>query len=206
MEEALAYLSGHSGELLYIALFFVLVLCGVGLPLPEDVPLITAGFLAYRGALDMGTAIAVSMGAILIGDSIIYYIGYHWGLTLLNLRLVRRLLPESRLERVRKYFNRYGDRTIFFARFIVGLRAATFWAAGTLKVNYWKFLIFDGLAAFISVPAFVVLGWYFGDDIERAMQLLDRIELVLLVVAVSAIGGFILWEIRRRKKEASVPK
>jgi membrane protein DedA with SNARE-associated domain len=187
--------------MLYVGLFLVLVLCGVGLPLPEDIPLITAGFLAYRGVLDLASAIAVSMAAILIGDSIIYYIGHHWGLTVLNHKLIRKILPESRLERVKKYFARYGDRTVFFARFIVGLRAATFWAAGTLKVKYSKFLLFDGLAALLSVPAFVILGWYFGDDIERAMKVLDRVEMVILVVAVAAIAGFIIWEVRRRKRE-----
>lgn len=199
MEEILAYLSGHSSILLYVALFVILVSCGVGIPLPEDIPLITAGFLAYNGTLELGWAIGVSMVAILLGDTIIYYIGYHWGLSILNRPLMRRLLPESRLERVRRYFNRFGDRTIFFARFIVGLRAATFWAAGTLKVRYAKFLLFDFLAALISVPAFVLLGWYFGDDIERAMHLLDRIELILLVLAAGAIALFIFWEIKRRR-------
>jgi membrane protein DedA with SNARE-associated domain len=203
VEEALAYLSGHSSELLYVALFLVLVVCGVGIPVPEDVPLITAGFLCYSGDMKLGPAIAISMVAVLIGDTLIYFIGYHWGLSILTHPIIRRFLPESRLERVRRYFNRYGDRTIFFARFIVGLRAATFWAAGTLKVKYSKFLFFDGLAALLSVPAFILVGWYFGDDIEKAMHLLDRIEFVLLVVAVVAIGGFVYWEIKRRKGDST---
>lgn len=199
LEDALAYLSGHSSELLYVGLFLILVVCGVGIPIPEDIPLITAGFLCYSGDMQLGPAIAISMVAVLMGDTLIYWIGYHWGLSILAHPIIRRFLPESRLERVRRYFNRFGDRTVFFARFIVGLRAATFWAAGTLKVNYWKFLFFDGLAALLSVPAFVLLGWYFGDDIERAMRVLDRVEVVLLIVAVSAIAAFIYWEYRRRK-------
>lgn len=199
VEEILAYLGGHSSELLYVALFVILVSCGVGIPLPEDIPLITAGFLAYSGNMELPWAIGVSMVAILIGDSLIYFVGYHWGLSILNRPLMRKLLPEARLDRVRRYFNRFGDRTIFFARFIVGLRAATFWAAGTLKVSYGKFLLFDFLASLLSVPAFVLLGWYFGDDIERAMHVLDRIELVLLVLGVGAIALFIYWEIKRRR-------
>lgn len=199
MEELLALLSGHSETLLYAALFLILVLCGVGLPLPEDIPLITAGFLAFEKVLDLPTALVVALLAILVGDSLIFFIGRKWGLSLLSHRLVRSILPEERLTRVQRYFERYGDRTVFFARFVVGLRAATFWAAGTLNVSYGRFILFDGLAALLSVPAFVLLGWYFGDDIERAMRLLDRIEIVLLIVALVAIGSFVYWEIKRRR-------
>ena len=187
--------------MLYLGLFLTLVLCGVGIPLPEDIPLITAGFLAYLGKTELSVSIVISVVAVLIGDTIIYSIGFHWGLSLLKRPFFRRVMTESRLERVRRYFNRYGDRIIFFARFIVGLRAATFWAAGTLKLRYSTFLLFDGLAALISVPAFIIIGWYFGDNIEKAMHLLDRIETVLLVLAVSAIAAFVYWEIQQHRKK-----
>lgn len=199
VEEILAQLGGHSDYLLYAALFFVLLICGVGVPLPEDIPLITAGFLAYSGDIALIPAIIVSMVAILAGDSMIFYIGRRWGASVLSHRYMRRVLPERRLERVRKYFNRYGDWTVFFARFIVGLRAATFWAAGTMHVRYSKFVLFDLLAAVLSVPLWILLGWYFGDDIERALRLLKNFEMVFLVIAVIGVGALIYWEFRRRK-------
>ncbi len=199
MEEVLAFLAGQTEAALYAALFLILTLCGLGLPVPEDIPLLLSGFLSHMGNMRLHLAIGVAMVAVLLGDTFIFLIGRRWGLSLLQHRFVRPILPEERLEKVRRYFNRYGDFTIFFARFIVGLRAATFWAAGTLKVPYYKFLLFDGLAALLSVPFFVLLGWYFGDEIEMALHWLDRIEKVILVVAVVAIASFVLWEIRRHR-------
>ena len=201
MEDLLTYLSGHSNHLIYLGLFSTLVLCGVGLPIPEDIPLITAGFLAYEKQIELPVTFAVALVAVLIGDSLIFFIGRRWGLTILNHKLIRKALPEHRLERVRRYFNRYGDRTIFFARFVVGLRAATFWAAGTLKLRYATFILFDAIAATISVPLFIFLGWYFGGDIDRAMHLLDRIESIFLVVALVGIAALIYWELRRRRPD-----
>ncbi len=199
MEEFLAQLSGYSGPALYLILFGILVLCGVGLPLPEDIPLIAAGFFAYLGTVKLPLVIIVAMAGVLIGDSLIFFIGRRWGLSILNHRLFRKVLPEERLDRVRRYFNKYGDKTIFMARFVVGLRAATFWAAGTLKVPYSTFILWDGLAALLSVPAFILLGYWFGDDIEAAMHMLDRVELVIVAVLGLAVVAFVIYELRKRK-------
>lgn len=203
VEEILRHIAEaeYSSGLIYSGLFITLILCGLGLPIPEDIPLIAVGLAAAVGTVHLKTSIFVAMAGVLIGDTIIYYVGYHWGLSLLNRKLVRRVLPEKRLERVRRYFNRYGNRTIFFARFIVGLRAATFWAAGTLNVRYGTFLLFDGLAALISVPAFVYLGWYFGDNIDQLMPVIKDIKLILLLVAMGAIGFFIYWEFSKKRTE-----
>ncbi len=201
MEEILAQLGGHSELFIYFAIFAVLILCGVGIPLPEDIPLITAGFLAYGGTINVWVAIGVCMVAVLGGDSIIYYIGRRWGLSILKHRWFAKLMHEERLGKVREYFDRYGDRTIFFARFIVGFRAVTFWAAGTLHVPYWKFLLFDGIAALLSVPAFVLLGWYFGDNIEYALGLLGSVERVILAVAVVGLLLLAYAEFKRRRKK-----
>jgi membrane protein DedA with SNARE-associated domain len=199
MEELLNQLSGYPALYLYSFLFIILAF--FGLIMPEDIPLVTAGFLSYLGAIRLEAVIPVAFVAVLVGDTVIYTIGRKWGLSILALGPVRKVLSEKRLDRVRRYFNKYGERTIFLARFIVGLRAVTFWAAGTLKVPYWRFLIFDALAAIISVPVFILIGWYFGHDIERAMIYLANFERALLLAAVLVLGGLLVIEFRRKAAE-----
>jgi membrane protein DedA with SNARE-associated domain len=199
VEELIAGLSGNSELLLYAALFVLLTLCGLGLPLPEDIPLIAAGYLSHTGDMKLPIAMVVAMTAVLLGDTFIFLIGRKWGLSILSHRWMRRILPESRLEKVRLYFTKYGDYTIFFARFIVGFRAATFWAAGTLKVPYAKFILFDGLAALVSVPAFVFIGWYFGDEFEQAIEWLKRIERLVIVLGATAVLSLVVYEFKKRR-------
>jgi membrane protein DedA with SNARE-associated domain len=197
MEDLLNQLSKLDPLQIYLSLFVILAF--LGLLIPEDIPLLTAGFLAYLGGVYLPLVILLAYVAVLIGDSVIFLIGRHWGLSILGHRWVGRFLPEYRIERVRHYFTKYGDRTIFLARFIVGLRAATFWAAGTLKVPYRTFITFDGLAALVSVPLFILIGWYFGDDIERGMLHLARVETTLLYLVVAAAAVLLALEYWRRR-------
>ena len=63
-------------EFTYGGIFIVLLLCGIGLPLPEDIPIIVSGYLVHLGAIDFGFALAVNFAGVLIGDMIIFSIGY----------------------------------------------------------------------------------------------------------------------------------
>jgi membrane protein DedA with SNARE-associated domain len=185
-------------------LLALLVLCGVGLPMPEDIILIAAGLIAGdTGRSWIYTSILMYFG-VLAGDSLIFAVGRHFGSRLLALRWTRRWLSPVKQERIERLFARYGSAAFFLARFMPGLRAPIFCTAGAMKARYTQFVLFDGLAALISVPAFVWLGHFlwsrFGDDfgeLSGAMSRTHSYTLVFAIVLMTAIVS-VVWLNRRK--------
>ena len=139
-------------------MLFVLITCGLGVPLPEDVPLIAGGYLVARGG-SLPLMIFTGLAGILIGDSIIFRAGAVYGEKLLETRLGRHI-PGEKVQRTIETFAKHGPKFIMAARFVPGLRAVTYFVAGLTGVPYWKFITYDGIAACVSAPAWVYLGWW----------------------------------------------
>jgi membrane protein DedA with SNARE-associated domain len=178
-------------------------------PLPEDVPLIAGGYLVARtGSLPL--MIFTGLAGILIGDSVIFRAGQTYGEKLLDTRFGRHISGE-RVQRTIHLFEKHGAKFIMMARFVPGLRAVTYFVAGTTGVPYWKFLLFDGLAACVSAPAWVYLGFWARQHnmIHRAMRISSRAEFSLLglfvVVAAIWFGIATLRKRARRRAELSAP-
>lgn len=173
-------------------------------------PLITGGYLVARhGSLTL--MILTGLAGILIGDSIIFRAGQTYGEKLLDTRIGRHV-PGERVQRTIHLFERHGPKFIMVARFVPGLRAVTYFVAGTTGVPYWKFILFDGLAACVSAPAWVILGWWARQHnmIHRAMRISSHAELSLLALFVIAGSTWLLIatlrrRARRRRGEVSTP-
>lgn len=179
----------------YVAIFGVLLLCGMGLPLPEEIPVLTAGVLANSGHLRPGWALGTCLFGIMAGDSFIYYLGRRWGPRVLEHRLARKLLNTDRQQKIMKYFDRYGARIIFVARFLPGIRAPLFMTVGMMRVPYWLFFAMNGSAALLSIPLCFWIGYYFTDKMEEILNLRDRAHYWGLgAVAI----GLVLWLIIHR--------
>jgi len=147
------------------AIVGVLFLSGVGLPLPEDIPLTLAGFTTIKQAGDRFVpahyllAFALVVIPILLGDLVTYSLGRRFGLDLRErVGFVRRLLSPARLARVPAWFDRYGAFAIFLGRQVAGVRFVTFFIAGTMRVPLQSFLAFDFLGCVVSVPIWLSLG------------------------------------------------
>lgn len=170
--------------------FFVLLLCGLGVPVPEDIVLVVAGALA---AIDGRSWMEISVlmyAGVMLGDSIIFLAGRYFGQRAMATRWFQSYLSSPKQTKVEAQFERFGSMVLFVGRFLPGLRAPIFFTAGSLKVRYLKFFFFDGLAALVSVPFFVWLGqwlWYeFNDDIAQLERALSRTH------SYSLLGGLLL--------------
>ena len=201
------FLTNFHGPAAYVGVLFVLITCGLGVPLPEDVPLITGGWLVGKeGSLVL--MILTGLLGILIGDSLIFRAGATLGEKLLDTKLGRHI-PGERVQRTIEAFDRHGPKFIIGARFVPGLRAVTYFVAGLTGVPYWKFITYDGLAACVSAPAWVYLGWW-----ARQHRMLNRVwhwshqaQMGTLVVIVVIL---VLWitasKLRRRaRRKAGLP-
>jgi membrane protein DedA with SNARE-associated domain len=193
------FLLHFHGPAAYVGVLFVLITCGLGVPLPEDVPLITGGYLAARGG-SLPAMILVGLAGILIGDSIIFRFGQTYGEKLLETRLGKHI-PGEKVQRTIHLFEKHGAKFIMAARFVPGLRAVTYFVAGTTGVPYWKFILFDGLAACVSAPAWVCLGWYAGKNhmLPRAWRWAAQANTWILVSIGALIGLWLLITGMRRR-------
>lgn len=190
----------------------VLLLCGMGLPVPEDIILITAGMVAAEDGQSWIGATALMYAGVLLGDSFIFMLGRRWGKDLLQHRWILRMLSPDKQEKVAQLFHRYGSAVFFVARFLPGLRAAVFWTAGAMRASYVRFLLFDGFAALISVPVFVWLGHFlwlrFGSNFSNLSKALSETHSYALIFAlgvllIAAVGGTLLYRrLHRRNGDA----
>jgi len=174
-----------------VGLFIALVLIGLGMPIPEDLILITGGVLAHQGVTRLGWMVPVLYLGVLSGDFIIYSIGRQFGDAILRHPRFARLLTPARRARIEHYFARYGNFTVFLVRHIAGLRAPTYLIAGAMKLPRGQFLFWDGLAALISVPVIIGLGYLFADHIEVLQQDLRRFDRWVGAFLILGIVGYL---------------
>lgn len=187
----------------YAAVFVALLVCGFGLPLPEDLTLIAGGVIAGLGYANVHVMHAVGLLGVLAGDSAMFLVGRQLGPRALKLRFVQRLLKPRTYARVEQKFARYGNRLMFVARFLPGLRAPIFLSAGiTGQVRFRHFVLLDGLAALISVPIWVYLGYYGAQNHDWLLVWIKRSKIgIAIVLAILAVLLAVWWWRHRRAKQ-----
>lgn len=201
MEEFLTNLLGNTqGLAAYLSVFGVLLACGLGVPLPEDISLILGGYLAHIGAASLPIMMAVGFAGIIVGDSLIFFAGRRVGSRVSDGRhgfLARIVTPEKRA-RVEGLFATHGQKIVMIARFLPGVRAVTYFTAGSAGMSYWRFVFFDGVAALASAPLFVYLGYRFGGELDVLTGKLKDGQIVVIGAMVAAAVAFFIY--RRRSK------
>lgn len=202
MKWFIAHLSTMTPLGAYLWLGGILLLCGLGLPIPEDISLIAAGYFAWKGVLDVHLAFAVCLAAVLVGDTMAFFMGRLFGRRVLASKLAKRYFTPRRQLRVRAYFRKYGSKVVLVGRFTPGLRFTIFFTAGTLHVRPAVFFIYDFAAAIFSVPVLVYSAWYFGHQIDRVVLLARRTEHGILIAIILVVGFFSLKYWRRRRAAA----
>lgn len=204
MSEIVVFLINYSEQFIYAGLFLILFFSGLGLPIPEEITLLTGGFLVNLGLTRFYPTLATVFVGVLTGDMALYSIGRKWGHGIIAHRHLRKIFSEKRLERVRRFFRDHGSKTIFVARFVSGFRVAAFLAAGTIGMKPSKVLFLDFLAALIAVPILLFLGYYFGANIGWLADLFTRLDFLLKMGAVlGGVVGLGYYLLKRKKSSAA---
>ena len=190
----------------YPVLLLVLVGASLGVPIPEDVPLIAAGvILAHQpGVATWAGTLSMALLGIMCGDVVLYVLGKRWGPEACQHRWVNWLITPERLERMASNFNRYGMWMCFFGRFFMGVRAAMCITAGVTRLPFWRFLLADLGGALVSIPLFVWLGYWFAKTVPSLKAYVHLVEWVLLALAVVILVTFVLYR-RYRPRKSPTP-
>ena len=209
MQWFIAHLSTLTPLGAYMWLGGILLLCGFGLPIPEDISLIAAGYFSWRGdqglypGLNVHKAFAVCLAAVLAGDTLSFFLGRFFGRRVLTSKLARKYFTPRRQLRVRAYFRKFGSKVVLVGRFTPGLRFTIFFTAGTLHVRPAVFLIYDFTAAAFSVPVLVYSAWFFGGQIDRVVLLARRTEHGILLAMVVGAAVLVIKAVRKRRRLAA---
>ena len=186
----------------YFAVFFVLLICGFGVPIPEDITLVAGGIIAGLGFADVHTMFVVGMLGVLLGDGVMFSLGRIFGERILKFPPLQRTLPPHRFAQVQAKFARYGHWVLFVARFLPGLRSPIFvTAVMSGQVSYARFAMMDGFAALISVPIWVYLGYLGAYNRDWLMKWVSRGQTGLLTLAGIVILAAAIYALRHYLRE-----
>jgi membrane protein DedA with SNARE-associated domain len=184
----------------YVGLFLVLFGAGLGVPLPEEIPVLAAGVLAHEGIVRWWIALPLCLVAILGGDTVLYWVGHHWGEHILDWRVVRLILTPQREEELKASYRRHGMKIVFGARHVAGLRAAAFLTAGIARVPFTQFIVVDTAAALLGVPFSFALAFFFADQLEWVLADVHRVERWLAIAALTLVAGWLGFLAFRRAR------
>jgi membrane protein DedA with SNARE-associated domain/membrane-associated phospholipid phosphatase len=186
----------------YLIIFFGVMAESMGVPLPGETILISAGILAQRGSLDLGHAILFGTLGAIVGDQIGYWVGREGGRPFI-LRYGRYvLITPQRLARTEAFFARHGGKAVFMARFFSGLRVFGALVAGMSRMRWGTFVLYNTIGGAVWATAAVLVGYFLGRSLGLVERWTGRASVLLLALAVLALVLYLAyrWVLRHPER------
>ena len=184
----------------YSLLFAWVLAEQAGLPMPSAPVLLAAGALAGTGRMYLPLTVALPVLAATLCDTLWYALGRRYGSGVLRLLCRISLEPDSCVRRTQLSFERRGFWALVIAKFIPGLNAMTAPMAGVSRMRWRRFALFDSLGALLWSCAYIATGFVFSAKLERVVASLSLPGGGLLVILVTALGGYIFWKWQNRRR------
>ena len=179
----------------YLIVFLGVMLEGVGIPLPGETVLITAGAVAHRGSLTLWETIVVGGLGAIMGGQAGYLLGRFGGRPFV-LRWGRyAFITPERLDRAERFFEQHGASAVFLGRFITGLRVFGALVAGMSRMSWQKFTLYSVLGGVVWATAAVALGYFLWASIGLVEHWIGRISLLLAAALVLVV--VLRWSYRK---------
>ena len=199
----------YSPWLVYSAVCLFMILSAFGLPIPEEIVLISAGFVGhmalhpadfpppYPGApsVDVNLLAGIAFLAVIASDLLIYQLGKRFGPRLFRMRWFARLISDSALEKIQRWTRKYGAWTVVIFRFTPGVRFPGHLMCGAMGLSPWRFIAVDIIAAGLSVPTQVLLVSMYGETILRYFK---PFRIYLLCAFAAALVIFLAYRLCQR--------
>ena len=195
----------------YLVCTLLLLLSSFGLPVPEEVTLVSAGLVAFVGrspehfpppspgapVVDAAVLAVVCTAAVFLSDLLIYGMGRRFGPRLRQTWLARRLISRKSWARAEKWTERHGGQVCWVFRFTPGVRFPGHLTCGIVKLPLWQFCLADGIATLVSVPSQILLVAHYGGAV---LGFLKQFKVALAVALVAVVVGALLVRFLRRRR------
>ena len=186
----------------YLGIFVLMALDSMLIPIPSEITMPFAGFLANKGTLSL--PIVILMGALgnLVGSILGYYIGFFLEEKVL-LAFIRKygkyiLISEKDYDQSKHWFTKYGSRIVFLARLIPGIRTFISLAAGMFAMELKRFILYTFLGCLIWSALLTYIGYYLGSKWETLGPIFHNFQLVIVAILVGAIGLFVYHKLKKK--------
>jgi membrane protein DedA with SNARE-associated domain len=188
----------------YLGVFICVFIGNLGVPVPEETVLLTAGFLAGRNILDLEPLYLVAIVSAVSGDCCGFLFGRTGGQRLIE-RLAHRFeFVRVRYERLQSFFETHGSKAVFMARFIAGARFLAGPMAGAARMPFLRFLGWNVLGALIWCSMVITVGYLVGDELERAAQVAHVATHWMALVALLLLAAiWVFWWRERQPRPES---
>ena len=201
----LDFVTGLLLEYGYLVIFLGAALDNFGLPSSGDVVLFAGGFFANNGQAALPLVMLTGFAGALVSDNSVYWIGKIGGRPLihriLKVRLLHFLINEKSLEKVERYFESHGGKTVFAGRFGPGLRSMTPLFAGVTGMRYYRFVPYNVAAGLVWAVAYSLIGYVFGQYWGELLAVAKSFGFGVVALAVLVLLAFFLRRRYRRREE-----
>jgi membrane protein DedA with SNARE-associated domain len=186
----------------YPLMFALIAIETMGIPVPGETALITAGIVASRGRLEIEAVIAIAAAAAILGDNVGFAIGRKLGRRLLTapgplLHHRRRVIAVGE-----PFFDRHGPKAVFLGRWVTGLRITAAWMAGVTRMSWPTFVFWNALGGIAWATSIALVAYFVGHSAERFIHIAG-----LGGAGAVVLGGLLLWfvlRLRRRRAEQRI--
>ena len=183
----------------YPAIFLLLTLGVVGLPVPDETLLVFCGYLIFKGKLHPVMAWVSALGGSWCGISLSYAIGRTFGIGAVHKFGKFMHLDEGRLVRVHQWFDRVGHWALLGGYYIAGVRHLTAIVAGVSRLGFPSFMAYAWTGGLLWVTTFLTLGYVLGENWKTIGETIQHDIVYVSIVLVVAAAGYYWW--RRRAKQ-----
>lgn len=198
LDGLIAWLAHYKG----FALFGLLALGIVGLPIPDETLMTFAGALIAKQYLDLTTTVIAAFAGSIVGITLSYWIGSTAGTYLIKQHGHRVGITQEKLDKVHAWFEKIGKWTLLIGYFIPGVRHLTGYVAGVTELSFKQFALFAYTGAVIWSSLFLALGYFSSAHWENIVAfLISNIENLILLLGTIAIIGFGLKVFYKRRNE-----
>ena len=179
----------------YMGIFVLMTLESALIPIPSEVTMPFAGFLANQGSLSFIPVVLTGAIGNLVGSLIGYYIGYFLEENLI-ISLIKKygkflLITEHDYVKATNWFKKYGNSVVFFSRLLPGVRTFISLPAGLSEMNIWKFSAYTFAGSLLWSGVLAYVGFYLGERWKDLEPVYRKFELAIVVLAVFAVLFYI---------------
>ncbi len=188
----------------YLGILVLLILGTLGFPFPEDGILLLSGFLIAQGIMKPFPGLLIAYAGLITTDFLLYSVGKRYGRKLIEQKRFKPFILPVSLSRLEEKFEKWGSWLLLIGRLFWGLRTQILMAAGVMRMSRLKFLMTDGVSAFLTMTLWIGVGRWGGSHVKILKEEIIRIENIILVALAIMVptAMFLRYYVRRKNRMA----